>query len=623
MTSRSRTIIPALIGLFSSSAVLAQNVNAVETADYPPPAAPLDGLDGGAIWASPWLAGAPSHPLGLCSYWAFENDVLDGGPFAANGVLAGTYSTDVPALAPWSTMSLSLAGGADFVDLSAHVGQFAPCQMGAIACWIKTTGGGAHAILSASDTTEGSKEARLFLEGGLARFDVRGDLNSWTKNIGTNNDGRLLVSTTAVNDGLWHHVAVVIEQNGMGNLYIDGVLEDRGHQGFYRYVFDLDSMCIGRNVDSGGPQWPYIGEIDDLAFWGSPLTAVEVQALASGATLPLGVTGAIIPPDPLTAATPLDSAAYNTFGLQAEGGSIEATQGVRSCRLLASELDLTVTTTYYMSCLLRREDNINPFIEPAVVEFSDGGAIRGQFGWDATGTWVAGNEVPTLGAGAMAANTTYFCVFRIDAGAQETVYFKVYDPTDTVDASDAGLAGVGVGAGYWTAISAPYGSNAHMNQVWLTPTGPNKIVLDDLRFGSSWESVTHLAFGPSCGGLAIGRTGRPSLGGTYAVTLAGAPSAALCVLTLGLGNQSWSGLPLPFALSGIGGPAGCFLLTSSDVSVITFANAGGAASVSLSSPNNASLYGFTYYGQYGAFDGSLALPLPAYASDALEIVLQN
>ncbi|MCG8450630.1 MAG: hypothetical protein MI725_13760 [Pirellulales bacterium] len=90
----------------------------------------------------------------------------------------------------------------------------------------------------------------------------------------------------ALNDGQWHHVAVVLpdgHNNTLGDVlfYIDGVEYSgtttngagtaiRTHGGVHTQV----------TVGATRQNWGYwLGELDDVALWGSPLSAAEIKAM--------------------------------------------------------------------------------------------------------------------------------------------------------------------------------------------------------------------------------------------------------------------------------------------------------------------------------------------------------
>lgn len=610
-------VVPAAI----VAGVSAQETRTIDSIPYGPAPVTIEGRDAGARWDSPWLGVDGTHPTGLLSYWDFEGTVVDSGPFASHGVPMGNgYANDVPALAPWSGMSLSLtSANQEYVDLNQHLFKYANLNHGTIACWVKTSSSGALTVLGASDANDASHEIALSLSNGRPWFDVRGDLNSWQQ----------VFTATTINDGVWHHMAAVVEPNGVSTLYVDGLAVDTRHQGFFRYVFDLNVMSIGRNVDWANgaqrPQWYFDGLIDDLAIWGTPLTAGEVTALAGGMAPPLAYIGATVPPNPIVEAGSLASPAHASQGLIASGNKLVSTSLGRAGRQFTDHFDLSTDAVYYMSCLIRREDN-NGVIEPGTVEFTDPGTTRGMFGWDAAGTWFVGGGTPATGPGTMQPNTAYFCVLRLDAvssGTADVAYLKAFAPGDVVPVDDTGLMGVGTGANQWTAQTLPYGSNADMGQFWLTPTGTNKIELDEIRFGTSWQSVVRLSYGQGCGGADISHTGRPVLGSSFSVDLTGGVANGLGGLLLGFSRDNSNLGALPLSIAPLGGPAGCFLLQSNQSSVLTTLDGSGSGSVALGIPPSQLLYGLALFAQWAALDPALGVPLPVRASPGLEILLQN
>ncbi|MEM9274673.1 MAG: LamG-like jellyroll fold domain-containing protein [Cyanobacteria bacterium P01_F01_bin.143] len=136
--------------------------------------------------------------------------------------------------------------------------------------WIKTDHTGSQDII-VKDDGDGVYEAgekRLFMLGnGTVAFAGRGN-------------GRISGST-AINDGKWHHIAVVWDYqtgtNGTGKIYLDGV-EDTDLETYGLYAANNqdnsgDSLKLGASVGNN----PFAGELDELRFWSKTRTQAEIQ----------------------------------------------------------------------------------------------------------------------------------------------------------------------------------------------------------------------------------------------------------------------------------------------------------------------------------------------------------
>jgi len=223
----------------------------------------------------------------------------------------------------------------------------------------------------------------------------------------------------------------------------------------------------------------------------------------------------------------------------------------------------------------------------------------------------------------MQPNTDYFCVLRIDSGATDIAYLKVFGPSTLVPADDSGFTSVGVGANQWTAMSPAYGSGADMFTLWLTPTGSNRIELDEIRMGTSWESVVRLAYGQGCLGAEIGAAGRPVIGSSTTLLLSGGTPNDIAALFAGLSSTTSAFGPLPFDVGLVGAPAGCLLLQSNEVGALTVADALGNSSFVFPIPANPALSGAEAFAQWVCLDASVGTPLPFRLSSAYQILVQN
>ncbi|UQA63008.1 LamG domain-containing protein [Polyangium aurulentum] len=93
-------------------------------------------------------------------------------------------------------------------------------------------------------------------------------------------DGTAFCGTTQINDGAWHHLAVVKEDHDQATvtLYVDGEAEDT-HDAFFSEPlnFTLDpEFGLGAFVDG---DYQAEGSFDEVAMWDRALSADEIAAL--------------------------------------------------------------------------------------------------------------------------------------------------------------------------------------------------------------------------------------------------------------------------------------------------------------------------------------------------------
>ncbi len=220
----------------------------------------------------------------IIGHWAMDEGsgqtVADSSPSGNDGTRGPTAGADAqdPAwslsVADANAVSrgpvLTFDGGNDYVNLSPHAGDYDGVSQGTAAGWFKTPSGGTQVILGASDSGDGSRELRLFLESGRLKYDIRGDSGPV---------GGQLTSLSNVNDDNWHHAAVTVDGTNRAILYLDGRPHVASNEPFFSGVNDLDAMAIGRNVDSGGPQWHFNGSLSDVAIWDEPLTEGQLRGV--------------------------------------------------------------------------------------------------------------------------------------------------------------------------------------------------------------------------------------------------------------------------------------------------------------------------------------------------------
>ena len=122
---------------------------------------------------------------------------------------------------------------------------------------------------------------------------VPGDGAKWDIDLNGTNGGVLEVSVgngrsngtgTALDDDVWHHVAVTFPPDSLNLgdtlLYVDGNVQLASFTNNVAINTGNGPAIIGHGQDSDGFQ-QFRGSIDDFAFWGRSLTSSEISALYS------------------------------------------------------------------------------------------------------------------------------------------------------------------------------------------------------------------------------------------------------------------------------------------------------------------------------------------------------
>ncbi|MEZ4687634.1 MAG: LamG domain-containing protein [Bacteroidia bacterium] len=138
-----------------------------------------------------------------------------------------------------------------------------------VECWINTTydhrppgqGGNGQGVL----VDWGS-----FITGGRFTFNVLQN-NSIRIEVGGNG----LAGTTAINDGNWHHVAVVFDPTATNqmSLYIDGTLNTSGTLTVVTNTSSVTDLRIGRRIDGVNG---FNGLIDEVKVWNVARSATQI-----------------------------------------------------------------------------------------------------------------------------------------------------------------------------------------------------------------------------------------------------------------------------------------------------------------------------------------------------------
>jgi Concanavalin A-like lectin/glucanases superfamily len=207
-------------------------------------------------------------PEGATAYWPFDSDfseVLSGA--------AGAGGTDVSISSDAKIGDgAALFEGADLEIESALFYPEANAPMGpedqfTISLWINTDDEGLGWLFGKTlDETyvEGGKG--VYLESGDVVFDL-----SWI--------GEWRAEGVGVNDGEWHHIAVVKNDEEV-LIYVDG--EEAGGDVYEDWSSDEGTVVtIGAAWEEEGSDWPgtFQGLMDDVTFYDSALSAEEIAAI--------------------------------------------------------------------------------------------------------------------------------------------------------------------------------------------------------------------------------------------------------------------------------------------------------------------------------------------------------
>ena len=85
-----------------------------------------------------------------------------------------------------------------------------------------------------------------------------------------------VMSCSAVNDGNWHHLAFVQQDNG-GKMYLNGSLDQTDNSNGKVNLLSTNKTYLGK--DGRNNSSFYTGKVDDLKIYNRALSASEIQTL--------------------------------------------------------------------------------------------------------------------------------------------------------------------------------------------------------------------------------------------------------------------------------------------------------------------------------------------------------
>jgi hypothetical protein len=209
-------------------------------------------------------------PPGLVAYWKFDETVGD----LANNSISDNHGVlhGEPLWQPYSGKkngALEFDGINDYVE-TGFILNPAESAFSTFA-WIK---GGlpGQVIISQTDGPGGAVEIWLGADA------VEGKLMTTLRAPSGRSPAPPLVADAVITDGLWHHVGIVVTEQKIRNLYVDGI----------RAAFDNQPVVLpasdgglhigaGKNLDS---ETCFTGLIDDVRIYNIVLTIGQVEGLA-------------------------------------------------------------------------------------------------------------------------------------------------------------------------------------------------------------------------------------------------------------------------------------------------------------------------------------------------------
>lgn len=203
--------------------------------------------------------------------WGFVGDI-------AATYVYGTALTDAEILSLYPapdtvtkwTPDVTYASGIALVNKLPSSSSYNLSTTGTIVTSFTTTASGVQAIVSAADTSAPSSNLTLALNGGALYYENR-------------SGGTYAAQITVPghwNDGNWHTVAVRVNDTGTV-LFADGVEVARhASTAFMSSVTGINGLWLGGNIDSGGEQWKFTGQIGKTKLFTSSLTESDIKNLS-------------------------------------------------------------------------------------------------------------------------------------------------------------------------------------------------------------------------------------------------------------------------------------------------------------------------------------------------------
>lgn len=218
---------------------------------------------------------------GVLLNYSFDSET-NSGQFSNSGSLkdlyyAGTKNGEASNLDGKFGQALAMDGQGDFVRTAGGLAPISEGEQRTIAAWINTTEASTQAIFGYGQDNKANGEFNLQLANGKLQLNIDAGINATANN-------------PAINDGQWHHVAVVLPGNHENNLgdvlfYVDGVEyganSNSPDRSIRTFAGSNSRIHVGANAENNNSTQQFTGLIDEVSMWGAPLTAARVKSLVN------------------------------------------------------------------------------------------------------------------------------------------------------------------------------------------------------------------------------------------------------------------------------------------------------------------------------------------------------
>lgn len=216
-----------------------------------------------------WLLGVPEHARGTTWFDLVHHQraALTNMAFSASA-----SSGRGPTIRRGGSLEVRFDGVNDYATLGTGTHDY-PNATFSVACWFRATTAG-YLVAKRVGTNNGTNG------GWFLRLDAGGTLTARIIDVGNLSAGGRTTTTTALLDGAWHHVLVVLTTNTATlslndvAIYIDGLLNQgaRTDSGSQPYSVSVDPLTIGSLSDQQAGSF-LTGALDDLRIYRGGFTA--------------------------------------------------------------------------------------------------------------------------------------------------------------------------------------------------------------------------------------------------------------------------------------------------------------------------------------------------------------